>query len=57
MDSLCYEIYTDDVYDDMNSFLNYFDTSNYQPSDQLHSTIYKRVPGKMKDEMAGKYFF
>ncbi|XP_071138792.1 uncharacterized protein [Mytilus edulis] len=56
-DSLCYEIYTDDVYDDMNSFLNYFDTSNYQPSDQLHSTIYKRVPGKMKDEMAGKYFF
>ncbi|CAG2255218.1 unnamed protein product [Mytilus edulis] len=52
-DSLCYEIYTDDVYDDMNSFLNYFDTSNYQPSDQLHSTIYKRVPGKMKDEMAG----
>lgn len=54
-DSLMYEIFTEDVYDDMKQIINYFDTSNYPQDNPLHPTTLKKVPGKFKDELAGKY--
>ena len=53
-DSLMYEIFTDDIYDDMKGFQDYFDTSGYDPKHPLYSTINKKVVGKMKDELSGK---
>lgn len=55
-DSLCYEIFTDDIYEDMRQFQHCFDTSNYSKDNPLFSTIFKKVPGKMKDELAGRCF-
>ena len=53
VDSLCYEIVTDDIYKDMMNIQDYFDTSNYKENHPLYSTKHKKVPGKFKDEMAG----
>lgn len=53
-DSLCYEIETDDLYEDMASHMHHFDTSDYPVDHPLHSNVNKKVLGKMKDEMAGK---
>ena len=55
-DSLCYEIETEDFYEDIsNDVEGYFDTSNF-PKD--HSSGIqgrnKKVPGMMKDEAGGK---
>lgn len=52
-DSLCYEIATDDIYEDMANMREYFDTSNYDESHPLHSNNYKKIPGKFKDELGG----
>lgn len=52
-DSLCYEIFTGDIYEDMKQFHQYFDTSNYPKDNPLFSVKFKKVPGKMKDELAG----
>ncbi|CAC5426556.1 unnamed protein product [Mytilus coruscus] len=52
-DSLLYEIFTDDIYQDMKQFHDYFDTSEYESSYPLYNVKYKKVPGKMKDELAG----
>ena len=49
-DSLLLEIQTDDVYADMKSHADFYDTSDYPVNHPLHSTINKKVPGKMKDE-------
>lgn len=55
-DSLMYEIFTEDIYQDMMTFKDYFDTSAYDVENKLHSTVNKKVVGKMKDELSGKCF-
>ena len=52
-DSLCYHISTPDLYSDMASMSEYFDTSDYPTDHALYSTVNKKVVGKMKDECAG----
>ena len=49
-DSLCYHIITNDVYNDMQSSLEKFDTSDYPENHPLFSTMNKKVIGKFKDE-------
>ena len=56
-DSLMYEIFTDDIYQDMTQFQDYFDTSDYDSNHPLYSVKNKKIPGKMKDELAGKHFY
>lgn len=52
-DSLCYQIQTADVYQDMQPDLAMFDTADYPSDHILHSNLNKKVTGKMKDETAG----
>ena len=52
-DSLCYAIFTDDLYKDMFQMKQHFDTSNYPKDHFLYSTENAKVLGKMKDELAG----
>ena len=52
-DSLCYDIPTEDIYKDMEQDAHLFDTSDYPKDHFLHSTVNKKVLGKMKDETAG----
>ncbi|XP_071152225.1 uncharacterized protein [Mytilus edulis] len=52
-DSLCYNINTNDIYQDMMEDNHLFDTSEYDPNHPLHSTLNKKVLGKMKDETHG----
>ena len=52
-DSLCYEIVTEDIYDDMLQDVCLFDTSEYKEDNPLHSTANKKIIGKMKDETHG----
>ena len=52
-DSLCYEIQTNDIYQDMSRDAQHFDTSDYHKDHPLYSTTNKKVLGKMKDECAG----
>ena len=52
-DSLLLEIQAEDVYADMASHAELYDTSNYPTDHLLHNIINKKVPGKMKDECAG----
>jgi hypothetical protein len=52
-DSLCYEITTPDLYEDMRQHLSYYDTSNYDPDHLNFSKINSKVVGKMKDECGG----
>ena len=52
-DSLCYEIKTDSIYQEMAQDSHLFDTSDYPSSHPLYSTTNKKVLGKMKDETAG----
>jgi len=52
-DSLCYDIKTDDVYQDMGNDLDLFDTSEYPQQHPLYSTQNKKVVGKFKDETHG----
>ncbi|CAC5391317.1 unnamed protein product [Mytilus coruscus] len=49
-DSLCYEIQTEDVYNDMRTVHSYLDTSNYPDNHFLYSTDRKKIPGFFKDE-------
>ncbi|GFQ93384.1 uncharacterized protein TNCT_369411 [Trichonephila clavata] len=51
-DSLCYEIVTQDVYEDMEKDLHFFDTSDYPKTHPLYNEINKKVLGKMKDELS-----
>jgi hypothetical protein len=54
-DSLCYEVQTDDVYDDMMEMRDeYLDTSEYPSDHPLFSTKNAKVIGKFKDECGGK---
>ena len=49
-DSLCYEIKTHDVYQDMLQQIDEYDTSEYPRDHFLYSETNKKVLGKMKDE-------
>src|SRR5437899_12019136 len=49
-DSLCYELYTDDVYADMLRDEDLFDTSDYPVDHDNYSTENCKVIGKFKDE-------
>jgi len=49
-DSLCCEIQTDDLYEDMRQDLQLFDTSNFDPNHSLYWKQNQRVSGKMKCE-------
>ena len=52
-DSLCYEIETDDIYEDMQADSHLYDFSDYPITHPLHSNTNKKVLGKMKDETVG----
>jgi len=52
-DSFMYEIKTEDLYEDMKSDLDLYDTSDYPKGHELHSVKHKKVIGKMKDEACG----
>ncbi|XP_058029287.1 uncharacterized protein LOC131193286 [Ahaetulla prasina] len=52
-DSLLLEIQTKDVYEDMITKADLYDTSDYPKDHFLHSITNKKVLGKMKDECAG----
>ena len=51
--SLLREIETDDVYKDIETNKNLYDTSDYPKEHPLHSNANKKALGKMKDECAG----
>ncbi|XP_035231310.1 uncharacterized protein LOC118203166 isoform X1 [Stegodyphus dumicola] len=53
-DSLCYEIETDAIFQDMGNNLNLFDTSDYPENHPLYSLTNKKTIGKMKDELSGQ---
>lgn len=53
-DSLVYQVFTDDVYVDMTTHSDDFDTSGYPKDHMLYSTTNARALGKMKDEYGGK---
>ncbi len=52
-DSLCYEIQTDDFYEDIKDAPEWFDTSNYEEDHPLFSKKNKKQVGFMKDECGG----
>jgi len=52
-DSLCYELYTDDVYADMKRDADRFDTSDYPKGHNNYDTTNCKVIGKFKDECNG----
>jgi hypothetical protein len=53
-DSLCYHLFTDDVYRDMLEYRHLLDTNGYPREHPLYSTENAKVIGKMKDECNGK---
>ena len=53
-DSLLLEIQTEDVYQDMAKHADLYDTSDYPKDNPLHSTVNKKVLGKMKDKCTGR---
>jgi len=52
-DSFVYHVHTEDIYKDMLSDADLFDTSDYPKSHFLHSDANKKMLGKMKDETNG----
>ncbi|XP_065188224.1 uncharacterized protein LOC135818999 [Sycon ciliatum] len=53
-DSLILQLETDDLYADMMSDLDAYDTSNYPTDHPLYSQVNKKKVGKFKDELGGK---
>ena len=53
-DSFCYEIKTDDIYNDMKKMKDLLDTSNHPKDHSLHSEVNRKVLSKFKDECSGK---
>ena len=49
-DSLMYQVYTADIYQDMKEHAQLFDTSDYPKEHPCYSVANKKVIGKMKDE-------
>jgi hypothetical protein len=55
-DNLCYEIETEDFYEDISEDVNkWFDTSNYDEDHPLYTKKNKKEVGFMKDKCGGKY--
>jgi hypothetical protein len=52
-DSLCYEVKTPNIYQDILEDPELFDTSGYAQDHPIHSVRSKKVIGKMKDETHG----
>ena len=52
-DSLCYEIKTDDVYEDLFQDKELFDNRDYPENSEFFFDENKKIIGKMKDEAAG----
>ena len=52
-DSLIYHVTTDNVYKDIVSDINLFDTSDYPPDHPCYSTLNKKRLEQMKDEYKG----
>ena len=53
-DSLCYEIFTDDIYEDMKADAStHYDFSNYPRNHPLYNDENKQLIGYMKDELSG----
>ena len=52
-DSLVYQIFTDDLYEELKSKQEHFDFSNYPSEHTLFNEANKMVMGKMKDESNG----
>ena len=53
-DSLCYEIQTEDIYEDMLKHKDMFDFSDYPKNHKCYDETNKKVIGKFKDEAKGK---
>eukprot|EP00117_Sycon_ciliatum_P013188 scpid78025/ scgid4574/ PiggyBac transposable element-derived protein 4 len=53
-DSLVLLFRTEDLYADMKSMADQYDTSNFSPDSPLYSESNKKVVGKFKDELGGK---
>ena len=53
IDSLVYQIETDDVYEDFYEDKSLFDFSNYPKDSRFYGPVDKKVIGKMKDEVMG----
>lgn len=51
--SLCYQIFTADVYCDIVSYQDMLDTSDYPGDHHLHSPANAKVNGKMKNDCKG----
>jgi len=49
-DSICYQIQTEDLHQDMASNLHHYDTSAYPKTHPLYNTANAKVIGKFKDE-------
>ena len=49
-DSLCYEVKTNDIYEDMKSNADLYDFSEYPKSNELYDPVNKKIIGKFKDE-------
>ena len=47
-------MHTEDLYEDMAQFLDFFDTSDYPKEHFLYSVKNRKVLGKFKDECNGK---
>ncbi len=54
--SLCYEIKTDDVYQDMKKNKQHYDFSEYPEGHSLYDVSNKKVAGKFKDKTSSKVF-
>ena len=52
-DSLTIEVFTHDLYQDMNTDKHLFDFSNYPVTHPMYSVVNKAELGKFKDETAG----
>ena len=52
-DSFCYEVETDDIYNDLEKMKGLFDFSNYSKDSSLYDVKNKKVLGKFKDETGG----
>lgn len=53
-DSLCIEVITDNIYNDMYQDKHQFDLSNYPENHEYYDNTNKRVPGLFKDEFGSK---
>ena len=54
IDSVRYQVFTDDLYKDMFNMREHFDASDYPPDHFLYSRDNAKVLGKMEDECNGQ---